>query len=136
MKTIYNTAGKLYPLDYAFGRAVDGYNGYAILNIDFNNSLCNIFLRTYYAKDRENFDSAINLVENGQVSYPLNDGIAEKQMEFDIVNGIHNYFTNMSETLTLIREIDTYSPAGNRRYFCRTSIIGKIRICIGKLWKR
>ncbi len=110
MKTIYNTAGKLYPLDYAFGRAVDGYNGYAILNIDFNNSLCNIFLRTYYAKDRENFDSAINLVENGQVSYPLNDGIAEKQMEFDIVNGIHNYFTNMSETLTLIREIDTYSP--------------------------
>ena len=110
MKTIYSTAGKIYPLDYAFGRAVDGYNGYSILNIDFNNSLCNIFLRTYYAKDRNDFDSAINLVENGQVSYPLNGNIAEKQMEFNIVNGIHNYFTNMSETLSLIKEIDTYSP--------------------------
>ena len=97
-------------MDYAFGRAVDGYNGYSILNIDFNNSLCNIFLRTYYAKDRNDFDSAINLVENGQVSYPLNGNIAEKQMEFNIVNGIHNYFTNMSETLSLIKEIDTYSP--------------------------
>ena len=31
-------------------------------------------------------------------------------MEFNIVNGIHNYFTNMSETLSLIKEIDTYSP--------------------------
>lgn len=30
MKTIYSTAGKIYPLDYAFGRAVDGYNGYLI----------------------------------------------------------------------------------------------------------
>ena len=110
MKTIYSTAGKLFPLDYSFGRAVDGYNGYSILNIDFNNSICNIFLRTYYAKDRNDFDSAINLVENGQVSYPLNGDIAEKQMEFNIVNGINDYFTNMSETLTLIKEIDTYSP--------------------------
>lgn len=117
MKTIYSTAGKLYPLDYAFGRAVDGYNGYSILNIDFNNNLCNIFLRTYYAKDRNDFDSAINLVENGQVSYPLNGDIAEKQMEFNIVNGIHNYFTNMSETLTLIKEIDTYSPLAIEEVF-------------------
>ncbi len=112
MKIIYSTAGKLYPLDYAFGRAVDGYNGYSILNIDFDNSRCNIFFRTYYAKERQNFDSAVNLVENGQVTYLLNSNIAEKQMEFDIVKGIHNYFTNMSETLTLIKEIDTYSPIG------------------------
>ena len=117
MKTIYSTAGKLYPLDYAFGRSVDGYNGYSILNINYNNSICNIFLRTYYAKDRNDFDSAINLVENGQVSYPLNGDIAEKQMEFNIVNGIRNYFTNMSETLTLIKEIDTYSPLGIEEIF-------------------
>ena len=117
MKTIYSTAGKLYPLDYAFGRAVDGYNGYSILNIDFNSNVCNIFLRTYYAKDRNEFDSAINLVANGQVSYPLNDNMAEKQMEFNIVNGIHGYFSNMSETLTLIKEIDTYSPLGIEEVF-------------------
>lgn len=117
MKTIYSTAGKLFPLDYSFGRAVDGYNGYSILNIDFNNNICNIFLRTYYAKDRNAFDSAINLVENGQVSYPLNGDIAEKQMEFNIVNGINDYFTNMSETLTLIKEIDTYSPIAIEEVF-------------------
>lgn len=117
MKTIYSTAGKLFPLDYYFGRAVDGYNGYSILNIDFNNSICNIFLRTYYAKDRIDFDSAINLVDNGQVSYPLNGDIAEKQMEFNIVNGINDYFTNMSETLTLIKEIDTYSPIAIEEVF-------------------
>lgn len=117
MKTIYSTAGKLYPLDYALGRAIDGYNGYSILNIDFNNNLCNIFLRTYYAKDRNTFDSAINLVENGQVSYPLGGNIVEKQMEFNIIRGIHNYFVNMSETLTLIKEIDRYSPLGIEEVF-------------------
>lgn len=117
MKTIYSTAGKLYPLDYTMGRAIDGYNGYSILSIDFNNNLCNIFLRTYYAKDRNDFDSAINLVENGQVSYQLNGEMAEKQMEFNIVNGIHEYFTNMSETLTLIKQIDTYSPLGIEEVF-------------------
>lgn len=110
MKTIYNTAGKLYPLDYAFGRTVDGYNGYAIVNIDFDNNTCNIFLRTYYAKERNDFDSAINLIETGKVTYLLNDNISEKQMEFNIVNGIKKYFINMSETLPLIRNIDTYSP--------------------------
>ena len=109
-KTIYSTAGKLHPLDYAFGRAVDGYNGYSILNIDYNNSICNIYLRTYYAKDRNDFDSAINLIENGKIAYSLNSNITEKQMEFNIINGIHKYFINMSETLTLIRAIDTYSP--------------------------
>lgn len=108
MKTIYSIAGKLYPLDYASGRAVDGYNGYSILNIDSNCNICNIFLRTYYAKDRNDFDSAINLAENGKVSYPLSNDISGKQMEFDIVKGIHNYFTNMSETLTSIKEIDRF----------------------------
>jgi|GEM_PF-805125 len=117
MKTIYSTAGKLYPLDYACGRAVDGYNGYAILNVDFSKALCTIFLRTYYAVDRDMFDSALNLVENGQVSYPLSGDISEKQMEFNIVNGIHEYFSNMSETLTLIKEIDTYSPLGIEEVF-------------------
>lgn len=117
MKTICSTAGKLYPLDYAFGRAVDGYNGYSILNIDFNSNLCNIFLRTYYAKDRNDFDSALNLIETGQVSYQLNGDVTEKQMEFDIINGIGKYFINMSETLTLIKEIDSYSPVDIEQIF-------------------
>lgn len=109
-KTIYDTAGKLYPLDYFSGRAIEGYNGYSILNVDFDSNICNIFLRTYYAKNRNEFDSAVNLIENGKVSYVLNKNNDEKQMEFDIVKGIRNYFSNMSETLTLIKEIDAYSP--------------------------
>lgn len=117
MKTIYSTASKLYPLDYAAGRVTDGYIGYSILNIDFDNSICNIYLRTYYAKDRNDFDSAINLVESGKVSYPLNSDIAEKQMEFNIINGIREYFINMSEVLTLIKEIDTYSPVAIEEIF-------------------
>lgn len=38
-------------------------------------------------------------------------------MEFNIVNGINDYFTNMSETLTLIKEIDTYSPIAIEEVF-------------------
>ena len=117
LKTIYSTAGKLYPLDYSMGRAVDGYNGYSILNVDFNNNICKIYLRTYYAKERNDFDSAINLIENGQASYSLNSDIAEKQMEFNIVNGIREYFMNMSETLSLIKEIDTLSPIAIEEIF-------------------
>lgn len=117
MKTIYSIAGKIYPLDYAWGKAVDGYNGYSILNVDFNSNLCTIFLRTYYAKDRNDFDSAINLTENGKISFVLNGDVSEKQVEFSIVDGIHNYFVHMSETLSLIKEIDSYSPMGIEEVF-------------------
>lgn len=117
MKTIYSTAGKIYPLDYASGRAVDGYNGYTILNVDFNRNVCNLYLRSYYAKDRNDFDSAVNITKNGQVSYDLSNDTNEKQMELDIINGVNNYFSNMSETLTLIKEIDTYSPVNIKQVF-------------------
>ncbi|SFR77936.1 metallophosphoesterase [Anaeromicropila populeti] len=110
MKTIYSTAGKLYPLDYACGRKVDGYNGYSILNIDFETNLCTIFMRTYFAMGREDFDIAINVNENGKTVYPLNGNTSEKQMEFNIINGIHKYFKHMSETFSLIKEIDSQSP--------------------------
>ncbi|BCJ93597.1 hypothetical protein acsn021_11660 [Anaerocolumna cellulosilytica] len=110
MKTIYSTAGKLYPLDYAYGRKVDGYNGYSILNVNFETNLCTIFMRTYYAMQREAFDTAINVNENGKIVYPLNGNSKEKQMEFNIINGIHEYFKHMSETFSLIKEIDSYSP--------------------------
>ena len=117
MKTIYCTSGKLYPLDFSNGTAVDGYNGYSILNIDFDKDICTIFLRSYYAKERQEFDCAVNLIENGQESYPINSNIDDKQMEYDILNGVNKFFINMSETLTLIKEIDTNSPVGIEQVF-------------------
>ncbi|MGN6714390.1 metallophosphoesterase [Anaerocolumna jejuensis] len=110
IKTIYSTAGKLYPLDYAYGRKIDGYNGYSILNVNFDTNLCTIFIRTYYAMQREEFDAGINVKENGNMVYELNGNSEEKQMEFNIINGIHEYFKHMSETFSLIKEIDSYSP--------------------------
>lgn len=111
MKTIYSTAGKLYPLDYAYGRKMDGYNGYSILNINFTTNLCTIFMRTYFAMERNDFDMAVNAEVDGKRIYPLNGNTEEKQMEFNIVNGIRYYFIHMSETFSLIREIDTHSPS-------------------------
>ncbi|MDD6626887.1 MAG: metallophosphoesterase [Lachnospiraceae bacterium] len=109
LKTIYNTAGKLYPLDYAQGRAKDGYNGYCIVNIDLEKGVCNLFLRSYYAKDREEFDEAVNICEKGFKTYELNNK-EERQMTFNIVKGLTDYFKQMAEKFSLINEIDLHSP--------------------------
>lgn len=111
MKTIYSTAGKLYPLDYAYGRKIDGYNGYSVLSINFAINLCTIFMRTYFAMERQDFDKALNIDEDGKRVYALNGNTEEKQMEFNIINGIREYFDHMSETFSLIKKIDTHSPA-------------------------
>ena len=50
LKTVYSTAGKIYPIDYAEGKALDGYNGYSVLNVDLNKNACTMYLRTYYGK--------------------------------------------------------------------------------------
>lgn len=117
MKTIYSTAGKLFPLDYAQGRKVDGYNGYSILNIDYNTNLCTIFMRTYFAKERNDFDKAVNVKEDGKTVYPLNGNTNEKQMEFNIITGINEYFKGMSETINQINEIDVQSPINIEQVF-------------------
>ncbi len=110
MNTIYNIAGKIYPLDFAFGRRTDGYNGYAILNLNLDISLCTIFMRTYYAKDREDFDAAINFCKEGKIEYPLNEDIEEKKMEYGIINGLKKFYLSMSEKLSLINRIDSEAP--------------------------
>lgn len=110
VKTIYSTAGKLYPLDYSCGRAIDGYNGYSIINIDFSTRVCTIFIRSYFAKDRKEFDCGIDIVSEGKIEYPLNGNTVEKQAEFNIVEGIKQYFEHMSEKFLLIKRFDKYSP--------------------------
>lgn len=110
MNTVYSIAGKLYPIDFSLGKRVDGYNGYSILNINLDESLCTIFLRLYYAKERQEFDAAIELNAKGKVVYPLNENFEDIKMEYGIIKGIESFYLKMSETLSLINEIDSVSP--------------------------
>lgn len=110
LKTIYSTAGKLYPLDYAQGHALDGYNGYSIHNIKFDEGKCNVFLRTYYAKNRNEFDKALNICSEGEEHYNICSITDELQLRFSVIKGISKYFYETSEKYTMINEIDAKSP--------------------------
>lgn len=110
LKTIYSTAGKLYPLDYAEGRAIDGYNGYSILNIKLNECKCNVFLRTYYAKSRNEFDKAVNICPDGKEHYDICSKTGAWKLKFSLIKGINQYFYKMSDKYTMISEMDAKSP--------------------------
>lgn len=110
LKTIYGTAGKLYPLDYAEGRAIDGYNGYSIYNIKYQESECNVFLRTYYAKNRNEFDKAVNICPDGEEHYNICLKTSDWQLKFNIIKGISEYFYRMSDKYVMINEVDSKSP--------------------------
>jgi len=110
LKTIYCTAGKLFPLDYAAGRAIDGYNGYSIYNIKYDEGKCNVYLRTYYAKNRKEFDKAIDICPNGEEHYDICSRKDAWQFKFGVIKGINKYFYKMSDKYTMINEIDAKSP--------------------------
>lgn len=76
-KTIYNTSGKLYPID-------DYYSGYSILDIDMELNTCCIYSREYLKSPREDFDRALRLNENGKVQYQLTAYDEAKAVEFDL----------------------------------------------------
>lgn len=116
-KTIYSTAGKIYPLDYATGRATDGYNGYSILNIRYDEAKCNVFLRSYYAFRRDEFDKALNICENGEECYEMEVGGDIKQLQWGLLEGISNFFYDMSDKYNLIKDIDAKSPKNLQQIF-------------------
>ncbi|MBD5148135.1 MAG: hypothetical protein HDT19_05065, partial [Oscillibacter sp.] len=109
-KTIYSTAGKLFPLDFSEGKAIDGYNGYSILNIDLAGGQCHVWVRTYFGKNRKEFDQGINILPNGEQYFDLRPDNKEQELKHDIMIGINQYFCKMSERYTLIKEIDAKSP--------------------------
>lgn len=115
LKTVYSTAGKLYPLDFAEGRAVDGYNGYSILNIEYDRRKCNVLLRTYYGKNRGEFDKGINICPEGEESYDICSDTDILQMKFGVIKGISQYFYDMSEKYSMIKEFDAKSPKDVRQ---------------------
>lgn len=110
MNTVYSTTGKLYPLDYSEGNAIDGYNGYSILNVDYERGKCIVYVRSYYAKNRQEFDDGINIIPNGKEEYNILSKEGKGLFEFEIVKGIEKYFNNMSEKYALIKEVDSQSP--------------------------
>ena len=110
LKTIYSTAGKLYPLDYVEGRAVDGYNGYSIHNIKYDEGKCNVFLRTYYAKNRNEFDKAVNICPDGEEHYDICLKTDAWQLKFSIIKGIKQFFYELSDKYAMINEVDAKSP--------------------------
>lgn len=110
LKTIFSTAGKLYPLEFSEGRAIDGYNGYVILNIEFDKRKCNVFFRNYYAKSRKEFDAGINICSMGEESYDICCNSDNWNLKFNVIRGIKQYFYNMSEKFKLINEADAKSP--------------------------
>lgn len=115
LKTVYSTVGKLYPLDYAEGRALDGYNGYSILNIEYDLCKCNVYLRTYFGKNRKEFDAGIDICPSGEESYDICSKMEDHQLKFNLIKGIAQYFYNMSEKYTLIKEADAKSPENIRQ---------------------
>lgn len=110
LKTIYSTAGKVYPLDYAEGRAIDGYNGYSIHNIQYDEGKCNVFLRTYYAKNRNEFDKAVNICPEGEEHYDICSRKDAWQLKFGVIKGISKFFYEMSDKYAMINEVDAKSP--------------------------
>lgn len=117
IKTIYSTAGKIYPLDYATGRAVDGYNGYSILNIRYDEAKCNILLRSYYALRRNEFDRALNICEDGEVCYDMEPSVDVKQLQWGLIEDVSRFFLEMSDKYNLISGGDAKSPKNLQQIF-------------------
>lgn len=115
LKTIYSTAGKLYPLDYVEGRALDGYNGYSIHSIKYDEGKCNVFLRSYYAKNRKEFDKAVNICPDGEENYDICTKTDTWQLKFNVIKGISKYFYKMSDKYSMISEVDAKSPKDVRQ---------------------
>ena len=84
-KTIYNTSGKLYPID-------NYYSGYSILNIDMNLSTCSIYSREYLKSPREEFDKALRINKNGKVEYQLTAYDESKLIEYDFKLQLKKYY--------------------------------------------
>ena len=102
-KTIYNTSGKLYPID-------DYYSGYSILDIDMELNTCCIYSREYLKSPREDFDRALRLNENGKVQYQLTAYDEAKAVEFDLKLQLREYYQEATEKYTMLKNIDSYSP--------------------------
>lgn len=102
-KTIYNTSGKLFPID-------SYYSGYSILDIDMDLGTCSIYSREYLKSPREDFDRALRINENGKVTYNFTAYDEEKVLEYDLKRQLRKYYEQVSEKYSMLKNIDIYSP--------------------------
>lgn len=117
-KTIYNTSGKLYPIDTY-------YSGYSILNIDMELSICCIYSREYLKAPREEFDKALRINENGKVEYQLTAYDEGKIAEYDLKLHLREYYDEATEKYTMLKNIDSYSPDKIQDFFVEPTIFEK-----------
>ena len=117
-KTIYNTSGKLYP--------VDGYySGYSILDIDMDLSTCCIYSREYLKSPREDFDKALRINENGKAEYQLTAYDEEKAVEYDLKLQRREYYEEATEKYAMLKNIDSHSPDKIGDFFVEPTIFEK-----------
>ena len=117
-KTIYNTSGKLYPID-------SYYSGYSILDIDMDLSTCCIYSREYLKSPREDFDKALRINENGKVEYQLTAYDEAKAVEYDLKLQLRAYYEEATEKYTMLTHSDSYSPDKIGDFFVEPTIFGK-----------
>ncbi len=102
-KTIYNTSGKLYPLD-------NYYSGYSIISIDMNINQCRLFSREYLPAPREEFDKALRINKEGKTEYNLISYDSEKMTENDLKYQLKKYFEDSSEKFSMLKSYNSASP--------------------------
>lgn len=117
-KTIYNTSGKLYPID-------DYYSGYSILNIDMNLNTCCVYSREYLKSPREDFDKALRINENGKAEYQLTAYDEAKAVEYDLKLQLREYYEEATEKYTMLKNIDSHSPDKIGDFFVEPTIFEK-----------
>lgn len=108
--TIFSTAGKLYPIDLHDGREIDGYNGYTILSLDTEKKECLMYIRSYYAMTRHEFDSGVNLCPDGMIAYRYGKNDKNFDVEFGLKKGIYQFFKDMTEKFSFIKARDNRFP--------------------------
>ena len=116
-KTVYSTAGKLYPLDHLDGRVVDGYNGYSIVSYDTVKKKCTIYVRSYFGMNRNCFDKGINICDDGEYVYLLQAHSNNIEVEYGLVTGIKEYLGKMSEKFSFLRLFDKNMPENMEKIF-------------------
>lgn len=117
-KTIYNTSGKLYPID-------SFYSGYSILDIDMELRTCCIYSREYLKSPREDFDKALRINENGKAEYQLTAYDEEKAVVYDLKMQLREFFEEATEKYTMLKNIDSSSPDKIGDFFVEPTIYEK-----------
>lgn len=117
-KTIYNTSGKLYPID-------NYYSGYSILDIDMDLSTCSIYSREYLQSPREDFDKALRINKDGKAEYLLTSYDEAKVVEYDLKMQLKEFYEEATEKYAMLKNIDSYSPDKIRDFFVEPIVFEK-----------